>query len=137
MAWLYRVPGVVVATLFSNLVATTFALRLATRKYGMRIDSRGSALALATAFASVVPILPVVYYSPFRSIVNVMIGIVIYTAAYLTLAPTFKAIKRTDLKTLAPILGRIRFLRHAVDLIFAYETYLLNRLEKSSQSQIH
>jgi hypothetical protein len=54
----------------------------------------------------------------------------IYLAAYLTLAPVFKAIRRTDLEILAPILGQIRILRPATNLIFAYETRLLNMLER-------
>jgi O-antigen/teichoic acid export membrane protein len=129
MAGLYRVPGLVVASVFSNLVATTFALRLAAGKYGMRIDLKGSAAALVTALTSALLILPVVHYSIFPTIVNILIGIVIYAVAYLTLAPAFKAIRRTDLEMLAPILGQIRFLRPATDLIFAYETRLLNMLE--------
>jgi hypothetical protein len=41
----------------------------------------------------------------------------------------FKAIKRSDLEILGPLLGRIRILKPATDLIFAYETWLLEAVE--------
>jgi O-antigen/teichoic acid export membrane protein len=129
MAWLYRVPGLIVALLLSALVSTAFGLSMATGKYGMHIDLKGSAATLATALTSALPILPLVYYSALSSLANLLIGAIIYLATYLTLAPAFKAIKRTDIEILAPILGQIKLLRPATDLIFAYETRLLNMLE--------
>jgi len=66
--------------------------------------------------------------------VNVLIGAAIYLAAYLTLAPVFKAIKRTDLQILGPILGQIRILRPVTDLIFAYEIRLLYILERNTNT---
>ena len=114
----------------SSLISTSFGLWVPTTRYGMRVDLRGSLRALVVAVTSAVPILPLVYYSPFPSLVNVLIGAAIYLAAYLTLAPVFKAIRRTDLEILAPILGQIRILRPATNLIFAYETRLLNMLER-------
>jgi O-antigen/teichoic acid export membrane protein len=135
MAWLYRVPGLIVALLLSALAATIFGLNLATRKYGMHLDLTGSLRSLLAALASALPILPLVYYPRLPSLANAVIGACIYLAAYLTLAPVFKAIKRTDLEILAPLLGRIRILKPATDLIFAYETRLLNMIERSrSQS---
>jgi hypothetical protein len=68
--------------------------------------------------------------------VNVLIGAAIYLAAYLTLAPVFKAIKRTDLEILAPILGQIRILKPATDRTLAYETWLLEAVEEET-SQTH
>ena len=130
-AWLYRVPGLLVALVLSSFVSTAFGLRLAIVKYGMRLDLKGPAVTLATALVAALPILPLVHYSPFPSFVNVLIGAAIYTATYLTLAPAFKAIKRTDLEVLAPILGQISLLRPATDLIFSYETHLLNMIERN------
>jgi hypothetical protein len=77
------------------------------------------------------PLLPLVYYSRLPSLANALIGAVVYLAAYLTLAPVFKAIKRTDLEILAPLLGRIRIIKPATDLIFTYEKWLLHMLERS------
>jgi hypothetical protein len=48
---------------------------------------------------------------------NALIGALIYLAAYLTLAPVFKAIKRSDLEILGPLLGRIRIIKPATDLV--------------------
>jgi O-antigen/teichoic acid export membrane protein len=131
MASLYRVPGLIVALILSTLISTIFGLRLAIGKYGMWIDLKGSAAALATALVSALPILPLVYYSRLPSLANLVIGGIIYVVAYLTLAPAFKAFKRTDLEILAPILGQIRFLRPAIKLIFAYEIRLFSEFEKN------
>jgi len=129
MASLFHVLGVIVALILSMLVSTIFGLRLAIVKYGMGVDLKGSTAALATALASALPILPLVYSSRLPSLATVLIGGIIYLAAYLTLAPVFKAVKRTDLEILAPVLGQVRFLRPATNLIFAYETILLEMLE--------
>jgi len=128
MAWLYRVPGLIVALVVSALVATVFGLRLAAAKYGMRVDLKGSAVALAVALASSLPILPLVYYSLLPSLANVLIGASIYLATYLTLAPLLGAVRKTDLQILGPILGQIKILRPATNLILAYETRVLTAL---------
>ena len=131
-AWLYGVPGLIVALILSSLVSTTYGLRLATRKYMMHVHLKDTAATLATALLSAAPILLLIYYSKLPALANVFIGAFIYLAAYLTLAPVFKAVKRTDLEILAPILDQIRILRPATAMIFAYETRLLNMLERNT-----
>lgn len=128
MAWIHRVPGLIVALVLSGLVSTSFGLWLATRRYGMRVNLKASVATLAAASASALPTLLLVLRSPLPSIANVIIGGFIYLVAYLTLAPLFGAVKRTDLQLLAPILGQIKILRPATDLIFAYEARLLTAL---------
>jgi len=130
MASLCRVPGSIIAVILSALVSTVFGLRLAVRKYGMQVDLVGIFRTLAASLASALPILPIAYYSLLPSLANALIGASIYLAAYITLAPVFKAIKRSDLEILASLLGQIRILKPATDLIFAYETRLLNMLER-------
>jgi len=134
MASLYRVPGSIVAVILSALVSTVFGLRLAVRKYEMQVDVVGLLRALAASLVSALPILPIVYYSPLPSLANALIGALIYLAAYLTVAPVFRAVKRADLQTLIPILGQIRILRPATRLIFAYETRVLNLVERETKS---
>lgn len=67
------------------------------------------------------------------SLANVLVGGSIYLAAYLTLAPLFRAIKRTDIQILAPILGQIRIIKPATDRILAYETWLLEAVDRNSK----
>lgn len=66
---------------------------------------------LVATLASALPVLLIVYYSALPSLANVIIGGLVYLLAYLTLAPLLGAVKRTDLQTLARILGQIRILR--------------------------
>jgi hypothetical protein len=42
-------------------------------------------------------------------------------SAYPTLAPLFRAVKRTDVQTLTLILGEIRIIKPITNPIFAYE----------------
>ena len=91
----------------------------------MRANLKGSLATFAAASASAIPTLLFVYISPLTSLPNVLIGGLIYFVAYLTLAPLFGAVRRTDLQLLAPIIGRIKILRPATDLIFAYEDRIL------------
>jgi hypothetical protein len=123
MAWLFRVPGLVIALILSGLVSISYSLWLSTVRYGMRVDLKGSLAALVAALASALPVLLIVYYSVLPSLGNVIIGGLVYLLAYLTLAPLFGAVKRTDLQTLAPILGQISILRPATPLCESW-TYL-------------
>ena len=49
--------------------------------------------------------------------------------AYLTLAPLFRAVKRTDVQTLASILGQIKILKPVTSLVFGYELHVLDVLQ--------
>jgi O-antigen/teichoic acid export membrane protein len=130
--WLYGVLGLIVALLLSSLISTIFGLRIATRKYMMHVHLKDTAAALGAAVVSAGPILPLIYYSRLSALANVFIGAFIYLAAYLTLAPVFRAIKRVDVEILAPIIGQIKILRPATDLIFTYEGRLLDMLERDT-----
>jgi len=102
----------------------------------MRVDLVGSFLTLACALTFALPVLPIVYYSVLPSLLKVILGGLVYLAAYLTLAPLFRAVKHTDVQTLAPILSQIRILKPVTDQIFAYETRLLNMLERNDDGRI-
>jgi hypothetical protein len=91
---------------------------------------------LAASLVSVLPILPIVYYSSLPSLANALIGAAVYLGAYLTVAPLFRAVKRADLQTLIPILGQIRILRLATRLIFAYEAQVLNIVEPQAKPTV-
>lgn len=129
MAWRYGVPGMIVALVLSSLVSTSFGLWLATWRYGMRVDLVGSFLTLACALVSALPVLPIVYYSALPSLAKVILAGLVYFAAYLTLAPLFRAVKRTDVQALAPILGEIKILEPVTSLVFGYELRILSILQ--------
>ena len=126
MAWLWRVPGVIAGFILSALIATGFGLRLTIRKYGMQVDLNDSVAALVTALASAVPILPLAWYSPLPSVVNVLTGASIYLVVYLTFAPVLKAVKRTDIQILASVFVQIRILTPVTDRILAYEAWIFD-----------
>lgn len=129
MAWAHGVSGMIVALILSSVVSTSFGLWLATKRYGMRVDLVGSFLTLACALTSALPVLPIIHYSTLPSLVKVILACLVYLAAFLTLAPLFRAVKRTDLETLAPILGQIKILRPFTGLIFGYELHILDLLQ--------
>jgi len=129
MAWLFRVPGLVVAFVISAFVATSFGMWLAIRAYGMHVAFGRSVAALAAALVSALPVLLFLQNSPLPALANVCISAPMYLGAYLTLAPVFRAVRRTDVQFLDQILGQVRFLGAASHLIFAYETRLLSVLE--------
>jgi O-antigen/teichoic acid export membrane protein len=133
MASLWRVPGLIAAMVLSALVSTSFGLRIATGRYGMQLDLRNSLRTLGAALTSTLPVLPIVYYSPLPSLANVLLGGSVYLAAYLTLVPLFRAIKRSDIRILAPILGQIRTIKPVTDRILAYETWLLEAVEGNTK----
>jgi len=129
MAWVYGVPGMIVALMLASLISTSFGLWLATGRYGMRVDLVGSFLTLACALTSALPVLPIVYYSTLPSLAKVILAGLVYLAAFLTLAPLFRAVKRTDVQTLASILGQIKILKPVTSLVFGYELHVLDVLQ--------
>jgi len=134
MAWLFRVPGLIIALILSGLVSISYGLWLSTVRYGMRVDLKSSFAALVAALASALPVLLIVYYSVLPSLANVIIGGLLYLLAYLTLAPLFGAVKRTDLQTLAPILGQIRILRPPTSMVFEYMLRVLDVLDSRKRT---
>jgi O-antigen/teichoic acid export membrane protein len=132
LAWLLGVSGVIIALILSTLVSISFGLWLAVHQYGMRVDLRASLRILLAATISAVPLLPMILYSPLPSYANAALGALIYAAAYLTLIPLLKALTRSDLQLLTPILKQIKPLQPLTDLIITYENQLLNITEKTS-----
>jgi len=63
------------------------------------------------------------------SLAKVILGALVYLAAFLTLAPLFRAVKRTDVQTLAPMLGQIKILKPVTSLVFGYELHVLDVLQ--------
>jgi O-antigen/teichoic acid export membrane protein len=128
MAWVYGVPGMIVALILSSLVPIGLGLWVAIGRYGMRVDLVGSFLTLACALTSALPILPIIYYSALPSLAKVILGGLVYFAAFFTLAPVFRAVKRADVQTLTPILGQIKILKPIASLVFRYELLVLDAL---------
>ncbi len=131
MAWVYGVMGMIVALILASLLSTSFGLWLATGRYGMRVDLVGSFLTLACALTSALPVLPIIYYSALPSLAKVILGGLVYFAAFFTLAPLFRAVKRTDVQTLTPILSQIKILKPIASLIFRYELLVLDALQSN------
>jgi O-antigen/teichoic acid export membrane protein len=126
MAWFWRVPGVIIGSVSSVLIATAFGLRLVVRKYDMRVDLKSSLASIITALAAVLPVLPLAWYSLFPSLVNVVLGATIYLIIYLTLAPILRAVRRADIQILKSVFVRVKPLKPIMERILAYEAWVLD-----------
>jgi hypothetical protein len=92
----------------------------------MQVDLRAVLAVLVASVVSLVPVVPVIYYSRLPSLANVFLAAVIYLFAFLTLVPVFKAVDRTDLDILVPILGQVNVLKPATHMVLGYERRLLS-----------
>jgi stage V sporulation protein B len=135
--WGFGVTGLIIAIILSTLVSTSFGLHLAVHRYRMRVSLGASLRTLVAAVIAALPLLPMIWFSPLPSYVNAFIGALVYLIAYLTVMPVLKAVTRTDLKLLSPILYQIKWLRPAINLILAYEMRIVGSVEKLSHSSLN
>jgi len=126
MAQAYGVVGLVVAFIASNLAGTAYGLKMAHRKFHLKLDLNSSLRIYLASAISVVPTLFLISAMNLPSLLNIAIGGFTYLASYLTFAPLTGAIKRTDLENLSKILGKIKIVNPIIKPIIIYENRLLS-----------
>lgn len=122
----YRVPGLIIALLISNLLSLAYGLIIAIKKLKFDLDLKASLKIYLASFLSAIPMLIFLNYSPLNSLPNLVIGGSLFLFTYLTLAPVTSAITHSDLENLHSILSKIKILRQLLKPLLTYEAKLVS-----------
>ena len=128
MTWAFKVPGTIIATLISTLLASIYGLSVAKSKLNVRIESKNT---MRIYIASLLPVLPLVALQrilPLTGLPQLILGATIYLTTYLVLAPLLKVVSQTEIAELKTILNNIRPLKIITKPLFYFEEAILSKI---------
>jgi len=133
LAKAYGVPGVIVAGISATAASTCYGMYVAKRNFKIQFDTKSIVKIYLIAIASAAPSLLLLQTSMLPSLVNVIIGGLLYLAIYVTLAPITGVVNSSELKTLAAVAQRIKFLAPIIKPLISYQEKILNRQQRTTK----
>ncbi|MEM3550706.1 MAG: polysaccharide biosynthesis C-terminal domain-containing protein [Candidatus Bathyarchaeia archaeon] len=121
----FKVEGLLISILISTGVSVLYSLKAAAKRYGISPDLKIPARIYASSTISMAPLIPLVLYLQLPYQVNFVVGAILYTLTYLTVAPIFKAINEEDIQNLTRIFMKIKPLKPMVKVLANYERRIL------------
>ena len=131
LAKAYGVPGVIVAGISATAASTCYGMYVAKRNFKIQFDTKSLVKIYLIAIASAAPSLLLLQTSTLPSLVNVIVGGLLYLAIYVTLAPITGVVNSSELKTLAAVAQRIKFLAPIIKPLISYQEKILNRQQRT------
>jgi len=132
LAMAYGVPGVIAAGISAVAASTCYGMYIAKRSFKIQFDTKSLAKIYLIAIASTVPSLLLLQISPLSSLANVIIGGMLYLAIYVTLTPIAGVVNNSELKTLAEIAQKIKFLAPIIKPLISYQEKILSRQQRTT-----
>jgi len=130
---LYGIIGLITSLFISNFCSLLYLLLTAVKKINVSLDASSSAKIYLASTISALPLSIFLAYSQFGSILNLIVGGVIFCIAYLTLLPIIGIINFTDIEIFRLISQKIRSLRIILKFLLLYETIILGFTQKLSR----
>lgn len=133
LAMAYGVPGIIVAGISAVAASTCYGMYVAKRNFKIEFDTKSIVKIYLIAIASTVPSLLLLQTSTLPSLINVIVGGLLYLAIYVTLAPIAGVVNKSELKTLAEVVQRIKFLAPIIKPLISYQEKILNRQQRTTK----
>ena len=122
----YKVPGLIVAILVSNVAAAIFGAYKAKSNFGAGPDYAVISRIYIAAFASAVPPFFIAYTQLFPALVTIFLGGFLYLLTYITILPLVGVLSKSELENVQQTTEKIRFLKPIMKPILKYENKLLS-----------
>jgi len=126
LTMLYGASGLIVALLVSSAFPLSYGLLIAKREFRVSLDTGASLRIYIASSISALPTLVLLRLSPFNSLVNTILGGLIFLSTYLTLSPLMGSIQPSDLDNFKLMFSKNRALWSIFKLLIAYEGKLLS-----------
>ena len=117
---IYGVVGLICAFLLANAVGISYGAYLARKKYSVQFDTPAILKICLVSLLSVAPLL-VLRFVSLPMYFTLIIGVLVYLAAYLTLIPLTRSLTVNELLMVNGVLQKIRFLKLIGRLVVKYE----------------
>jgi len=132
LAWLLGPSGLLVAYTLSLATSASYGIHKISVRFNARPDLNASARILLSAFAAAVPAAAFARLDPFGvGILNLIIGSLIFLAAYLSFAPIMRAVDKQDITNLRTILSGTPLVARIAKPLFDYESMLLSKMKRN------
>lgn len=128
LTYLLGVEGLITSIVVATGTSTLYGLKVAVAKYHVKLDYEGVLRIYATALISGLPLLPLTVFLQSQPTVKLVVSILVYLLAYLTLAPIIKAVNENDVEFLAGVFTKIKPLKPLVKIIVSFENKMLKLL---------
>ncbi|MEM1660912.1 MAG: oligosaccharide flippase family protein [Candidatus Bathyarchaeia archaeon] len=135
LTYLYHVPGLIVSILISSIANIMYCIHMAARKYAVGIDYQTSIRILLASWIAALTLVPFTQNTWLPNYISLIIGIIIYPAAYLTILPILKALNKTDLENLNMFLGRYKLIKPIMNLITKYESKIIWQISRRARRE--
>jgi O-antigen/teichoic acid export membrane protein len=131
LAWLWGPNGLTIAYILSNAAGTIYGVHHTLVKFNARPDLRASGTILLCALLAAGPTIALIQLDTLGAgMFNLIIGGLLYMAAYLTLAPILGAVDKQDIANLRTVLCRTRIVAAFANPVFDYEAKLVSTMKR-------
>jgi len=121
----YSVPGVIIASLMSNTIATLYAARIAKNRFKVEFDTHSIMKIYLISAISSIPSLILLQFTSLPGLFNIITGGFMYLFIYATLTPLTKIVSNVELQTARRAIEKIRLLSFVAKPLLKYEQKIL------------
>lgn len=122
----YGVTGLIIASLTSNTMATSYASHMARTSFKIEFATHSIMKIYLISAISSIPPLMLLHFTPFPKLLNIIAGGVLYLLIYATLTPLTQIISNFELQTVAHITEKIRPLTSIAKPLLKYQEKILD-----------
>jgi O-antigen/teichoic acid export membrane protein len=122
----YGVAGLIIASLISNTMATSYASYMARTSFKIEFAIHSIVKIYSISAISSIPTLMLLHFISLPELFNIIAGGVLYLLIYATLTPLTKIISNSELQTLTHITQKIRPLTFIAKPLLKYQKKILD-----------
>jgi O-antigen/teichoic acid export membrane protein len=136
LAMLYGVVGLIAAFLVSNGCSLGYALFIAYKKMGVRLDVKASLKIYLASFLSVLPIILLIELFPLNGIFSLAVCFPLFLFMYLVLLPLTGAINLSDVKNFQAMFEKVKLAWLLLKYVLKFELIMICLRSKLSKQDI-
>jgi O-antigen/teichoic acid export membrane protein len=127
LAWAWGPRGLLLASVASNAASTVYATRQVSEEFDARLDLKASGRVLLAGLVAAVPTMALIHFDGAGvGAINLVVGVLLYLAVYLTLIPIIGAVDKQDVENMRTLLGGGPLVATLVNPVFSYVSKLLS-----------
>jgi O-antigen/teichoic acid export membrane protein len=122
----YNVPGLIIASLISNTIATSYASYIARTRFKIEFEKLATLKIYLNSAISGIPPLLLLHFTSLPALIKVIAGGLLFLFSYATLTPLMKTISNLELQKVAYVTQKIQLLNLAAKPLLKYQEKILH-----------
>ena len=132
----YGVPGLIIASLISNTIATSYASHIARTKFKIEFATNSIIKIYLISAISTIPSLLLLHFTSLPELFKVIAGGVLYLFIYTTLTPLTRVVSAPELQTVTYVTQKIGPLTLIAEPILKYQQKILRVTAKATDTEL-